>query len=663
MDTTRDEVQLVLSYGLSALPKRPDLKSRAPFHLVLYRTDDEWGFREAADRYHALAPDLFKRPTDRFGFWYGGGPETDYRGLDGECAFLEVHEARLYPRHFLQNRAAWEQWHERLAEYFPRHSRLGVLVLPYRHFYHCSLHVKGDMDGTLPQMPKTYDEALTMLRTLRLPFGNGYGHHIREVIDSSTMHRKDGKMDVTLSADDACAPTGRLIFRTSISPYLYEDKPEVITNARMEMEFAKELLEAFPDVGGIYYDAGAGGGGVTYCPEHLKYARSPLEPGPGIGRMAGKYEFGRWMGDFLHARGKIQFVNGGAGMGPAQTWHMLPFDCIGVEWPPVVGGERKLRFLRTLAARKPVCFLILQTAGDTASTYDTYAGKLGVYGIFPPPRIRNFGGTSAVGDELAARYARVLQKLYSAGWQPVTHARSSNDDLLVERYGPVDGRVYFAVFNPTLSDVGADLTIDATSVALPRLANAVVYFTEEKSVPLAAAGKGRYRLRLHVPALRLVVVEAGGQNVDDPDAITDYYPAKHRAWKAEVAKPRLLGEWLCDVVDLQQGGIQAPDAYVRVCDARRSTIEEMDWRWATVAVHLFDQMAHQRRLALARFRLNYQQTPIMFFQKSLDVVDHEPPTYNVRVLAQESAKISDLALDYFHAPLVTFESLGQQLRR
>ena len=113
-------------------------------------------------------------------------------------------------------------------------------------------------------MPTTYDQAITMLETLRLPFANGYGHHLREVIDSSTMRLKNGDLDVKLSADDACAPTGRLIFRTSISPYLYEDRPEVMTYARSEMAFARELLERFPQVGGIYYDAGAGGGGATY---------------------------------------------------------------------------------------------------------------------------------------------------------------------------------------------------------------------------------------------------------------------------------------------------------------------------------------------------------------------------------------------------------------
>ena len=544
-DAAAEELQLVLSYGLSALPRREALRSQAPFRLALYRTDDEWGFREAAQRYYALSPKLFQRPTDRFGFWYGAGPHRDYGQLDGLYAYLEVHEARLYPRRFIKGRADWDLWKENLAAYYPRHADLGILVLPYRHFYHCSLHVKGDMDGTLPHMPKTYDEAMTMLRALPLPFGNGYAHHIREVIDSSSMQRRDGRMDVKLSADDPCAPTGRLIFRTSISPYLYEDRPDVITNARTEMEFARELLDAFPQVGGIYYDAGAAGGGVDYHPEHLRYAHSPLAPGPGISRMAGKYEFGRWMGEFLHRNGKIHFVNGGAGMSPAQVWHILPFDAIGVEWPPVAGGERTLRFLRTIAGRKPVSFLKIQAAGDVRAAYETYVGKLGVYGVFPPPGVMLMGTRRHAGcpDEWVAPYACALQAMYLAGWQPVTHARSDRADLLVERYGPRDGKVFFPVFNPTRSAARTHLVVDAQALAMPGLSKAVALFATQPNVRVEPAGKGNCRVAVHVPARRLVVVQMAEKEVDDAQTVVDHYPAKHRAWLAQANEPRLVGEW------------------------------------------------------------------------------------------------------------------------
>jgi len=606
-DSVAGETQLILSYGLSALPKHPDIKSRAPFHIVLFRTDDNadgvgWGFREAARHFYSLAPELFRRPTDRFGFWYGAGAHYAYRGLEGLYAYLEVHEAALYPRRFLKDRAAWEEWREKLAPFFPKVSDTGILVLPYRHFYHTSLHVKGARDGTLPHMPETYDEAVKMYRTVPLPFGAPYGHYVREVIESSTMRKRDGKMDFRLSPKgDACSFNGRVIFRTTVTPHLYDDRPEVMTNARMEMDFAKSLLKEFPDVGGIYYDAGAGGGGLDHHPEHLRYARSPLAPGPSVSRIAGKYEFGRWMGDFLHAHGKIQFVNGGMGMSPRQAWHIIPFDCIGVEHPPAVGGERALRFLRTLAGRKPVSFLVLKLEGDARAKYREYAAKLGALGVFATPRIQvqlgSQGKRTLPGAQLIAPFAKALQDMYLAGWRPVTYARSDSSALWAERYGPApdakgDRRVYFALYNPTQDTIEANIHIETGAIAYslnresdtktaPRpwsaLDRAALFFSENDYADLTSAGDGLRRLSVSVPAKELIVAQLAERALDDPRNIEDFYPSKARAAKP---KPALVGKW-----DFDEGkGQVARDTSGTGTHAllgTRSAVEDSDPQWVT----------------------------------------------------------------------------------
>lgn len=605
-DALAGETQLILSYGLSALPKHPDIKSRAPFHIVVFRTDDNadgvgWGFREAAQRFYSLAPELFKRPTDRFGFWYGAGAHYAYRGLDGLYAYLEVYEAALYPRRFLKDRAEWEEWKEKLAPFFPKVSETGILVLPYRHFYHTSLHVKGARDGTLPHMPETYGEAVRMLKTVALPFGAPYGHYVREVIESSTMRKRDGKMDFRLSPKgDACSFNGRVIFRTTVTPHLYDDRPEVMTNARMEMDFAKSLLKEFPDVGGIYYDAGAGGGGLDHDPEHLRYARSPLAPGPSVSRIAGKYEFGRWMGNFLHAHGKIQFVNGGMGMNPRQAWHIMPFDCIGIKHPPAVGGERDLRFLRTLAGRKPVSFLVLKLEGDAEAKYREYAARLGALGVFATPRIQvQLGGNvkrALPAAQLIAPFAKALQDMYLAGWRPVTHARSDNPALWVERYGPApdatgDRRVYFALYNPTQDTIEANVHIETRTIAasLSRdsgvnaparpwsaLDRAALFFASDNYADLASAGDGRHRLSVSVPAKKLVVAQLAEKELDDPGKIEDFYPSKARAAKP---KPALVGKW-----DFEEGKGQTvhdtSGAGAHALLGSRSAVEDSDPQWA-----------------------------------------------------------------------------------
>ena len=541
-DTYAREVQLVLSYGLSALPKRRELKGRAPFRLILYRSDDEWGFREAAKRYYDLAPELFRRRTDRFGFWYGTRPYYDYRGLEGLYAYQEVHEIGLYPRRFIKDRADWLKWQKRLALYFPRHSAAGILVMPYRHFHHQSLHAKPKMDGTYPTLPKTPEMAVQQFRQLAIPFANGFGHYVREVIESSTMRTLDGKMDVTLLASRG---GGRAVFRTSVSPFLYDDQPDIMTNARTEMDFARTLFEAFPQAGGIYYDYGAGQRGNDFSPEHIRYARSPLVPGPAVSRSAGRYAFGRWMGEFLHRHGTAHFINSTPNAEWTHAWHVMAFDCFGIEWLPVPGGTRQLRFHRTMAGQKPVTDLKGQFGGDHVVGFRQYVQKLGLYGIFPPSMVYRFGSKWTEDDvaEWTAPFGKALQHMYLAGWQPVTHARCGDARLRVERYGPSHGRVYFAVHNPAFSTIEADLTIDAAALEMPPLAKAVVFFSDTPAVELRPAGSGRYRTGLRVRPGKLVVVEVGVTDVDDPRETEDYYPARHRAWDAMPRPPRLVARW------------------------------------------------------------------------------------------------------------------------
>jgi hypothetical protein len=536
-------LSLTLSYGLSSHPQREALKNRAPFRLALYRTDHEWGFREAAKRYYALAPDLFRPPTDRHGFWYAAGPAFEYSGVPGMYAFLEAQGAMRPPQGLARDRAAYETWSDRLSAFFPRSAEIGVLVLPYRHFYHESLHGEGGEDGTFPRIPQNYEEAMRMLQTLKLPFGNWYGHHLREVIESSTMRTKDGKYDIEMwqPGTDICAPSGRVIFRTSASPYLYEDQPEVMTNARSEAEFARQVLERVPQCGGIYYDAGAAGGGVDYFPEHLRYAYSPLVPGPGIGRIADKYEFCRWMADILHPKGKILFANGDHTPNYQNAWHILGFDVVGIEHPSSF-GNRAFRFLRTMCCHKPVAFLNFMAQDARVQDYVDVLNHIGLYDMWPAPYVQERPGGRGLSlnpnpVDLVAPYGKVLQDMHRAGWEPVTHARCAPSSVQVERYGPRDGKAYFAVYNSAATEAQVTLTVDAKATGLRRITKAAEFCVHAQTLPVAQASDGRGHVQFTLPGQRLAVVQVGEDSVDDPVAMRDYYVAQREARKAAMRKP------------------------------------------------------------------------------------------------------------------------------
>ncbi|HMP75728.1 MAG TPA: hypothetical protein PKE12_05455 [Kiritimatiellia bacterium] len=65
---------------------------------------------------------------------------------------------------------------------------------------------------------------------------------------------------------------------------------------------------------------------------------------------------------------------------------------------------------------------------------------------------------------LWARYAPVNEALRLAGWEPVTHARMSDESLTCERFGR-GAELYFTVWGPSAKR-GVRLTIDATALGL-----------------------------------------------------------------------------------------------------------------------------------------------------------------------------------------------------
>lgn len=527
-DAMHGGLDVTYEFGLSSYPKRPEFKNRAPFHMVLYRTDDEWGFREATRRYYDVYPEPFTQHTDRFGFWVSTGKRPVPRHLAGMYAYIEIHEGGLYPDH-MPDRATYEQFYVTLREHIDHYRGTGVHVLPYRHFYHMDLHMKGARDGTLTTMPKTYDAAMAALNTLNLPFAGPYGHHLEKVIHSSTMRTPDGKYDVELRSNPRqCDFKGRICFRTSINPCLYDDDPKVMTNARMEEEFARDLLARVPEVGGVYYDAGVGAGGVDYHPEHLKYARAPLVHGPGMARAVGKYAFGRSVGKILHPQGKISFRNSFEGFGrPNQMcWHFMGVDAWGREFPAGT-GTRRLRAYRILSGPKPATFLFTPSNVTTRQDLDKLVHKLVAYNIWPGSISRKLGSAGVL--DAVAPVAKAMQDMYAAGWQPVTYARCNAAHVEVERYGPRDGKAYFSLLNPSLRDADVVLTIDAKSAGMAGIGAAAEFFVVGKRLAPEQAAPGVYRVAFTLPATEVAVVQVGEREVDDPHTITDFYAAKIRA--------------------------------------------------------------------------------------------------------------------------------------
>ncbi len=112
------------------------LRQRAPFTVVLYRTDPQWHFRAALARYYEFFPEPFVVRATSFGGWFFAAPTLDVPN----------------PQHFY--------YHEGGPDEYAEDDVRGLGTFPYRE--------SSSLTVTLPgsQLPKTYAEAAARLAEL-----------------------------------------------------------------------------------------------------------------------------------------------------------------------------------------------------------------------------------------------------------------------------------------------------------------------------------------------------------------------------------------------------------------------------------------------------------------------------------------------------------------
>jgi hypothetical protein len=71
--------------------------------------------------------------------------------------------------------------------------------------------------------------------------------------------------------------------------------------------------------------------------------------------------------------------------------------------------------------------------------------------------------------DLIDKYIPVILKESQMGWEPVTYAISSDTDIQVERFGPLDGRVLFSVYNRSDSEKTISLKINTDALNIPEI--------------------------------------------------------------------------------------------------------------------------------------------------------------------------------------------------
>ncbi len=221
----------------------------------------------------------------------------------------------------------------------------------------------------------------------------------------------------------------------------------------------------------------------------------------------------------LHRRGRLVFANAVLHTFP---WPAAWLDVLGTEtnWNP--GGQwtpdsdEKMLYWRALCRKKP--YVTLQNTDFDRfppELVERYLARCCAYGVLPgffsPDAANGVYWTRPELFErdrpLFRRYIPIAREVAEAGWEPVTHARSDQAGLWVERFG--SGKtVFLTAFNAAGMPQEAETWVDLERLVPGGRARGAVLLPETEALP-ELGGPFRWRVRLspeRVAVLRLTAL-------------------------------------------------------------------------------------------------------------------------------------------------------------
>lgn len=232
------------------------------------------------------------------------------------------------------------------------------------------------------------------------------------------------------------------------------------------------------------------------------------------------YEFGAELAKRMWALGKLMMANSTPWNYP---WGVHTLDVMGTETNWCVEGRYQPDSHAIFAYRRALCYqkpyLLLQnTVYDqfTPEMVERYMKRSVFYGVYP-----SFFSHNAADDPywqrpalynrdrpLFRKYIPLCRTLSTAGWEPVTYARTDVPGFLIERHGKSgDAVVYLSVFRSGDGTGSCTVSLDAEAlgVSLPAEAQELV---SSRAVTVDAGG--RFSLELDAEDLAVVAIPAGG---------------------------------------------------------------------------------------------------------------------------------------------------------
>ncbi len=444
-DADRNIFYIVYDFGLcrdvQAFP------GKASFKFVIYTFDPKWGFRAALKKYYDIFPQLFVKRLEKEGLWMAFRKISEVeRFADFGFAFKEgANETKFDDEH-------------------------GFVTFRYTEPQSYWQRMPKDAD-------RTYEGCVSFLK--RAADG---GNRMAVATVSSGIFDATGRYSLTVRNTPWC---DGCVFALNPSPLLKGDVTKAKVNYAIGDADRRYSDSSKGTLDGEYLDSLEGWSSLcNFRRGHFRSAGIPLTfdtltKKPCILNGFSIYEFAKYMSEDVHRRGKLMMANSV----PIRFGFLCHlFDTCGIEINWKRGGKFRpddewiMNYRRAMMFQKP--YLFLMNTGFAAWGYadtEKYMRRCVFYAFYPS----FFSANASSGHyfsqpalynrdrPLFKKYVPLIRELSKAGWQPITHAKTSDPDVRVERYGDgANGACYFTLLNTSTEERAVSVNVDVRDLGL-----------------------------------------------------------------------------------------------------------------------------------------------------------------------------------------------------
>lgn len=473
---------VVFDFGLTRDTRK--FPGEASFKFTIAAVDSKWGFRSALERYYAANPAFFDKRVKQEGIWV----YADLRAIENVGDFgVMFHEANIdrgAPNEkYLQGAtvgAFSKNFHGPEAEdalaFDDKH---GIFTFRY------STPMPLNIEMPQPKPKRNYELLLKAIEEVaKRPDAQGLRARAQEACGLKDENQKfvHNFVDLgwvkgarTIQNPDPDLPNTPENPNRAFANYDPEDKEDWYQDDGTTGNSDPKLDGEYLDSLGVFTDK------LNFARDQFAASDFPLTFSTRSGQPClvqewSLAEFCAWLSNDLRSKGKMIMSN----FYPKT----FPFSCMYIDAMGTETGwnekDAVCNYYRSMSNQKP--FLMLVNGDFTRMSHEMIRQGMQrgmFYGFYPSlfngsttrdgqkVRLRYFEMPDLYNRDrdLFKKYVPLIRRISTAGWQPVTGARSNDPAVWVERWGSIEkGDLLLTVFNSAKKPKRVELALDDTPV-------------------------------------------------------------------------------------------------------------------------------------------------------------------------------------------------------